>query len=182
MKDLRLTDSEVALLSQLLREESVSIIWDLNAFYFNTENATYKLECLDDHPDGSDYEYDEIFYCTFTKLKKKEVFKEGDPKYWYKIISYKAKVETIEVVEAVQKFPENCLVNEFDLEKNDGLNKVTLGLIVTTSEGKVPAFLLPSNHGFSWPYKFDFYSFNEIEELLRKEIKIYKIKTAPNNT
>jgi hypothetical protein len=182
MKDSRLTDSELELLSQLLKEDSVSIVWDINAFYFNTAKASYKLECFDDKPDGSGYEYDEIFFCKFLKLSKKEKFEVGNPKYWYKIIAKKAKIKALEVVEVVQKYPEARLVEENELEATAGINKVSLGLIITTTEGLVPAFLLPSNHGFSWPSKFDFYSFNEVNELLREEIKIYKIKTVPNNT
>lgn len=180
MKDLRLTDIEIELLSQLIGQESVSIIWDINAFYFNIEEFTFKLECFDEHPEGSDFEYDEIFFCRFTKLKKKEKFKEGDSSFWFKIISIQAIIKDIDIVEVAQKFPDNQLVDIDELGNEDGINKVSLGLVLKTNEGIVPAVLLPSNHGFSWPDKYEFYSLSELEEILETEIKIYKIKKVPN--
>jgi len=182
MKDLRFTDSEVELLSQLLKEESLLIVWDLNAFYFNTKKETYKLECFDEHPEGSDFEYDEIFYCRFFKLEKPQKFKEGDSKYWYKIISTNTNIQAIEIVEVTQKFPEDVVVDEEQIQELKGVNKVSLGLILLTSEGLVPAILLPSNHGFSWHDKYGFYNSSEVEEMLKKEIKKYKIKSVPNHT
>jgi len=176
MKDLRLTDIEIELLSQLMEKESVSIIWDINAFYFNTAKDTYKLECCEDHPAGSNYEYDEIFYCKFLKLKKKQIFKEGDSKFWFKIISSQANIKEIDIVEVTQKFPEDKLVNIEELGNEEGVNKLSLGLIIKTIEGMVPAILFPSNHGFIWLDDYRFYSLNEIEEILKSEIKTYKIK------
>jgi hypothetical protein len=182
MKDLRFTDSEVELLSQLLKEESLSIVWDLNAFYFNTKKETYKLECFDEHPEGSDFEYDEIFYCRFFKLEKPQKFKEADRKYWYKIISTNTTILTIEIIEITQQLPDGVVVDDKMINELTGLNKVSLGLILTTTDGMVPAFLLPSNHGFSWHDKYGFYNSSEVEELLKNEIKTYKIKSVPNHT
>ncbi|KAA9331815.1 hypothetical protein [Adhaeribacter soli] len=176
MKDLRFSDSEVQLLSELLKLNSVEIVWDINAFYFNSEKVTYKLECFDDYPDGSNFEYDEIFYCRFLKLPELQKFKEGDPAFWFKIISTDSIIQAINILEVCHKYPEGVLVDESDELDFKGLNNVSLGLIITTKEGVLPAFLLPANHGFTWLEKFGFYKDKEVEEILKHKIKKYKIR------
>jgi hypothetical protein len=128
MKDLRLSVEEIDLLSQMIGKESVSIIWDLNAFYFNVENSTFKLECFDAQPEGSDFEYDKIFFCRFSKVKNQEYFKKEDSKYWYKILINQAKVIGINIVEVAQKFPDNQLVDLNESSNQAGINKISLRL------------------------------------------------------
>lgn len=70
MTDLRFTSTETKLIASLLNYDNISIIWDVNAFYFNTANATFKLECYDTQPEGSDNRFDEVFFCRFCKLNK----------------------------------------------------------------------------------------------------------------
>ena len=180
MKDFRIDIKQIELLNELIGIES-TIIWDINAFYFNSSNTSYKLECLEDIPAGSEYKYDEIFYCEFIKHENQIEFEEGNPKYWYKIIDKKAKIESIEIINIIQEFPDDELLNnENETTNSKGINRLTIGLIIKTENGWIPAFLLPSNHGFSWQGKYQYYQKEEVEFLLRKEIKKYQIKTVLN--
>jgi hypothetical protein len=179
MKKLELNTNEIELLKNVIACEQVEIIWDINAFYFNTKDSTYKLECYTDIPNGSDYEYDEIFFCRFKKLKKKIMFEKGNSKYWYKIVTHNSKIEQIEVLNVCQIFPNDELIPITD--KNifiNGLNSLTLGLIIKTDKGFIPAFLLPSNHGFHWQPKFGFYTEDEIENLILENIKHFEKKNC----
>ncbi len=177
MSDLWFTNEEIKLISDLINYESVEIIWDINAFYFNTDKSTFKLFCETDLPKGSDYEYDEIFYCRFEKVDEKIGFKSNDPKFWYKIISTDIKIDSVKVIDVVQVFPNDILISINELsEFEDGLNKLSLGLIIGTEKGLLPAFLLPSNHGFDWQTKYDFYSETEIKEVLEKNIKKFELR------
>lgn len=177
MNDVRLTVSEINLLAELLTEKSVSIIWDINAFYFNASGVTYKLECYEVLPDGSNSQYDELFFCKFSRLPKSLLFKQEKPGYWYKIVAHNAEIQLLEIVEVTQLFPGNQLLDEQDIAVNAaGLNKVCLGLLITTEAGVLPALLLPSNHGFMWLEKYDFYERYEVEKILSEHIKKYRLK------
>ncbi|MEP6902053.1 MAG: hypothetical protein ABJA66_09900 [Actinomycetota bacterium] len=179
MNELEFTTEEVSLISEIINQKSVSIIWDINAFYFNTQQFTYKLECISDLPEGSNYEYDEIFYCRFEKLNEKVSFSSNDPKFWYKIISKEIKVDSIKIINIIQVFPKDFLIDISEISNyKKGLNKLSLGLIVETKEGSIPAFLLPSNHGFTWQTKYDFYSQAEVSELLTDKITKFKLRTV----
>ena len=179
MKDLTLNKEQIELLINLTHFESVEIVWDLNAFYINSNLKTYKLECFAEKPLGSDYQYDEIFYCQFMELKKHIEFDGKDTKYWHKIISKDCKIIGIKYLNVMELFPEDILIpiENYETHKT-GLNKSTLGLIIETNKGFIPAFLLPSNHGFSWHKKFEFYSKTEITELINENIKHYEIKNC----
>ncbi len=181
MQDLRIDINQINSLESL-KNKDVSIIWDINAFYFNLNNTTYKLECLNKNPVGSNYQNDEIFYCQFVKLSEKIEFEEGNPKYWYKIIDKKANIASIRIIDIIQEFPDdNLLIDENDATNKNGINKLTVGLILETKKGWIPAFLLPSNHGFSWQDKYQYYQKEEVMMLLKQELIKYKIKTVPNN-
>ena len=132
---------------------------------------------MDDVPEGGNAEeYDEIFFCSMTLLKEKEQFQENDPRYWYKVLSKDCKVLSIKSLNVLHKFPDNKLIPPDKIDtSNMGVNKYSLGLIIETDQGYVPAFLLPSNHGFQWCDKFDFHSLKEINELLSKNIEHYEI-------
>ena len=176
MQDLRIDNNQIDLLDEL-NGNIFTIIWDINAFYFNTPNTTYKLECIDEKPVGSEYKYDEIFYCKFFKLEEKIEFEVGNPKYWYKVIDKKAMIESIRIIDIIQEFPKDELLNKEEEALNrNGINKLTIGLIVKTEKGWIPAFLLPSNHGFSWQEKYAYYEKEEIELLVKQELRKYKIK------
>jgi hypothetical protein len=177
MNDVRFTSSEIKLLAELLNENAVSIIWDVNAFYFNTNRATYKLECCDAYPAGSDYKYDELFFCKFSRLPERMRFEKGEVDYWYKTIACNAKILGIEIVEAIQWFPGDKLLEESELPvETDGLNRLCLGLLITTMAGIIPAILLPSNYGFAWLEKYSFYGRSEIEAMLLDDIRKYQLK------
>jgi hypothetical protein len=177
MSDLRFTSEEIKLISDLTNYESVAIIWDINAFYFNTDKATFKLSCTGDLPEGSDYEYDEIFYCRFEKLPEKVSFSSNDPKFWYKIIPSEIKIDSVKIINVVQVFPKDFLIDSSEISNHErGLNKLSLGLIVETEKGLLPAFLLPSNHGFTWQTKYDFYSQAEVSELLKDNITKFELR------
>ena len=179
MNDLRINSGEISLIIELIKKQSISIIWDINAFYFNANNSTYKLECFDDLPEGSDYEYDEIFFCRFEKLDKKIEFQKDNPKFWYKIISEDIKIESIKIVDVIEVYPDEILIDETEKENfNNGLNYLTLGFVIETKEGFVPAFLLPSNHGFAWLDKYGFYSENEIGNLLKENIEKFELRAV----
>jgi len=179
MKDLTIDTKQINLIQNLAEFSSVEIIWDLNAFYFNTEKKTYKLECFDEIPEGSDFKYDEIFYSTFTDLKKRIEFEENNPKFWYKIISNGCKILGIKYINVYELFPDNELIPIKSLEKyHSGLNKSTLGLIIETDKGFLPAFILPSNYGFQWQPKFEFYTAVEIDKLIIEKIQYCEIKNC----
>lgn len=179
MNDLRINSSEIILIRELIELKSVSIIWDINAFYFNSYDSTYKLECFDDLPEGSDFEYDEIFFCRFEKLNERIEFKTGDPKFWHKIVSEDTKIGSVKIVDVIEVYPDQRLIEESEKEKfESGLNYISLGLIIETDEGFVPAFLLPSNHGFTWLDRYDFYSEAELNKLLEENIKKFKLTTV----
>ncbi|GAB3577673.1 hypothetical protein [Hymenobacter daeguensis] len=176
MNDLTLDDKQMQLIKNLVGLRTIEIVWDINAFYFNTPLASFKLECLDASPTGSDYKYDEIFYCEFSECGTRLIFENNAHKYWYKIICSDCNVHSIQYINVVELFPENKLIPLERLYNYEtGLNKSTLGLIVQTDKGFVPAFLLPSNHGFTWQPKFDFYSKDEIDQLLIDNIKFYEV-------
>jgi hypothetical protein len=179
MKDLTIDKKQIELIHTLTKFSSIEIIWDINAFYFNTDSKTYKLECFDEKPEGSDYKYDEIFYCQFQSLNERIEFEENNPKFWYKIISKDCKIIDICFLNVIELFPDNELVST-DNEGiyKSGLNKSTLGLIIETDKGFLPAFILPSNHGFQWQPKFDFYSKTEIDKLIIEKIKYCEIKNC----
>ncbi len=179
MKNLTIDKKQIELIKKMFEFSSVEIIWDLNAFYFNTEKRTYKLECFDEIPEGSDFKYDEIFYCTFSDLNERIEFEENNPKFAYKIISNDCKIIEIKYINVCELFPNNELVSIESLGNyQSGLNKLTLGLIIETDKGFLPAFILPSNHGFQWQPKFEFYSELEIEKLIAENIKYYEIKNC----
>ncbi len=164
---------------KLIKKQSISIVWDINAFYFNTNDLTYKLECFDDLPEGSDYEYDEIFFCRFEKLDKKIKFHKDNPKFWYKIILEDTGIESIKIVDVIEVYPDETLINETEKGNfNNGLNYLTLGFVIETKEGFIPAFLLPSNHGFTWLEKYGFYSENEVKILLKENIKKFELRAV----
>ena len=131
---------------------------------------------MGDKPVGSDYEYDENFYCRLFDLKERIEFKENDPKFWYRIISPNCKILRIQYLNVIQLFPDNKIIpiNAADKDKK-GLNKLTLGMVIETDKGFLPAFLLPSNHGFQWQPKYGFYSKSEVEKLLEENIRDYEI-------
>lgn len=177
MNDLSFDTEQIELLKKLTDFDTVEIIWDLNAFYFNTNLKTYKLECFDARPLGSNYEYDEICYCIFVELEKRIEFTLSDKKHWHKIFSSGYKITGLEWINIIEHFPENRLIPTENQEAyQNGLNKSSLGLIIQTDKGFLPAFLLPSNFGFHWQPKFDFYSRLEIDELISENIKYYEIK------
>lgn len=178
MKDLTIDRNQIELLKELMQFETLEIIWDINAFYFNTELQTYKLECFDEKPLGSEYQYDEIFYCQFLKLEKQLKFDKNNPKYWYKIISKSCRILKIQSVNIMQLFPDDRLISYAKDNQLEGINKLTVGLIIETDKGLVPAFLLPSNFGFQWQPKFDFYLKNEIEDLLFENLTHFKINNC----
>lgn len=176
MNDMRFTASEFKLLTEIANNRAVSIIWDINAFYFNTDGATYKLECCDAHPNGSDYQYDELFFCRLSRLPKRMRFEEEKIDYWYKIVAYNAKILRIEVVETIQLFPGDKLLGEYELPvSTGGLNRLCLGLLITTEAGVIPAILRPSNYGFTWLEKYNFYERSEVEEILANDIRKYQL-------
>jgi hypothetical protein len=171
MNDVRFAASEVKLLAELLNKNAVSIIWDVNAFYFNAGSVTYKLECCDASPTGSDYQYDELLFCRLSKLPKEVRFEEGKVGYWYKIITSNTKILGIEVVETIQLFPGDKQLEEDELPVGiDGLNRLCLGLLITTAAGIIPAILRPSNYGFAWLEKYEFYERSEVEAILANDI------------
>jgi hypothetical protein len=178
MNDLRFTSDELKLLSELLNPSESSIIWDINAFYFNIAKSTYKLECFDASPDGSNYQYDEIFFCRFTKLSNQIQFEEDNEKYWYKIFSKSISISSFDIIDIIQVYPSQTIIDKNALKQYiNGINRMTLGVVINTPLGSIPAFLLPSNHGFAWHPKFDFYSKGEIEEILKSDIKNYEIRS-----
>jgi hypothetical protein len=177
MNDLRFTASEVKLLAELVNKNAVSIIWDINAFYFNTDSVTYKLECCDATPAGSDYQYDELFFCRLSKLPKEVRFEEGKVDYWYKIVACNTKILEIEVVETIQLFPGDKQLKEDELPVGiGGLNRLCLGLLITTAAGVIPATLRPSNYGFAWLEKYEFYERREVEAILANDIRKYQLR------
>ena len=179
MTDLTVDIKQIELIKTLTEFSSIEIIWDLNAFYFNSEVKTFKLECLADHPEGSDFKYDEIFYCKFLELNDRIKFEDENSKYWYKIISRCCKIIGIKSLNVFELFPDNKLIPIEDLKKYDhGLNKLTLGLIIETDQGFLPAFLLNSNHGFHWQPKYEFYTKMEIDKLIAENIKHFEIKNC----
>ena len=178
MKDFRIKDDQLVLLNEVKNTE-LDIIWDINAFYFNSESTTYKLDCISSYPEGATGQYDEIFYTNFSKLKSKSIFELNNTKYWYKIIDNKSRIESIELVNIIQEFPQNRLLNDKTESKNpDGLNYITSGLIIKTGNGYVPALLLPSNHGFTWQTKYEYYTEAEIDDILKTDIKKYRKKNC----
>lgn len=179
MKDLSIDIKEIKLIKKLTELSSIEIIWDLNAFYFNSEIKTYKLECFVDKPEGSDFKYDEIFYCRFLELNERIEFEDENSKFWYKIISRNCKIIGINSLNVLELFPNNELIPTENLKNHKyGLNKLTLGLIIETDKGFIPAFLLNSNHGFHWQPKYGFYTAMEIEKLIAENIKYYEIKNC----
>ncbi len=128
-------------------------------------------------PDGGSAEdYDEIFFCSVTRLKERQEFRENDSNYWYKVLSKNCKILSIKSINVIHKFPDDKLIapDKVDIS-SAGLNKYSLGLIIETDQGFVPALLLPSNHGFHWFDKIDFHSLNEINQLLSDNIEFYEI-------
>jgi hypothetical protein len=177
MKDLSIDNKQIELIKKLTEFSSMEIIWDLNAFYFNSEMKTYKLECFVDHPEGSNFKYDEIFFCRFSELNERIEFKDEDSNFWYKIISRSCKIAGIKSLNVLELFPDNELIPIENFKNYEhGLNKLTLGLIIETDKGFLPAFLLNSNHGFQWQPKYEFYTAMEIDELIAENIKYYEIK------
>jgi hypothetical protein len=177
MNDLRITEKESGLLRELINCESVAIVWDLNAFYFNTKTTTYKLECLADLPEGAASEYDEIVFCRFQKLKQMVVFRESEAGFWYKIVTKATKVHEVKIVDIVQVFPQEALIDRVDITKYEsGLNGLSLGCVIRTNEGSLPAFTLPSNFGFDWAEKYAFYSEGEVADILQTEIKKFELR------
>lgn len=177
MNDARLTAAEVECLTELLDKDAVSIIWDINAFYFNTNSTTYKLECCEEHPAGSDYQYDELFFCKFSRLPRMLLFEKGEASYWYKIIASDAKILEIELVETAQLSPGDRVLGEDELPVNtDCLNKLCLGLLVTTTAGVVPAIIRPSSYGFTWLEKYGLYERSEVEKMLVNDVRKYQLR------
>lgn len=171
MNDLTLGEIEINLLKEVARLNTIEIVWDINAFYFNSNSNTYKLECLGEKPTGSQYQYDEIFYCRFHKLNERIIFIENDSDYWYKIISNDCKIISIQYMNILELFPDNKIVPIESADLNAiGLNKSTIGLIIETDKGFLPAFILPSNHGFTWQPKMELYSKAEIEKLISENV------------
>jgi len=176
MNDLTINDRQKLLMKTLIGLQAVEIVWDINAFYFNTQLASFKLECLEAVPLGSNYAYDEIFYCDFSECNTRIRFENGDKNFWYKIISSDCVIHKIDFISVIELFPENKVIPiESANNHEQGLNKSTLGLILQTNKGFVPAFLLPSNHGFTWQPKFDFYSKDEVDQLLVDNIMYYEV-------
>lgn len=179
MTDLTLRNEEIEAIKELKEFHSIKIIWDVNAFYLNSDKRTFKLGCFDEIPEGSDYEYDEIFYCRFEELPYYIEFFENDSNYWYKIISEDCRIVNIQCINVVQLFPDNKIVPIENYKSSEnGLNRSTIGLIIETDKGFVPAFLLPSNFGFNWLNKFEFYTKSEIENLINEQLKYCEIKNC----
>ena len=176
MNDLTFNQEEIKLIHDLLKLNSVQIVWDINAFYFNSNSVTYKLECFCATPAGSEYKYDEIFYCRFQKSNEYITFEENKTEYWYKIFNRGVKIVSIKYINVLELFPCNKVVSEQSTDPRDmGLNKSTLGLIIETDKGFLPSFILPSNYGFIWQPKIELYTKNEIEELLSENIPHYEM-------
>jgi hypothetical protein len=131
MKDINsfaLKDQEIELIKEMMACEDVEIVWDINAFYFNTRGITYKLSCFEEIRYGSEYKYDEIFFCRFDKLEEPLSFDKNESKYWYTIITANCKLQKIELINVCQVFPNDELIPETDRWKfKDGLNNLTLG-------------------------------------------------------
>lgn len=178
MNDVRINNGEIQHIRDLMNSESVSIIWDLNAFYFDDDVTTYKLECFADLPEaGSDY--DEIVYCRFIRLSERVEFRQSEPGFWYKIVSEAVKVEDVQIVDTFQIFPEESLIGADEISKHDeGVNRVSIGFLIKTSDGFLPAFVLPSNYGFDWHDKFSFYTEQEVMALLETKIRTFELRTA----
>ncbi len=47
---------------------------------------------------------------------------------------------------------------------------------MANEKGLIPAFHLPSNYGFEWAEKFDFYPAQEIREILKVKIKEFELR------
>ena len=180
MTDLRFTSTEIQLIASLLNHDAVSIIWDINAFYFNTADTTYKMECLEAQPEGSDYEFDEVFFCRFEKLAECGRFDDSEQGYWFKTVVANAKIRSIEVIETAHVFPDNTL-SSIQVHGN-GITHVSLGLVINTDAGIVPAWLLPSRHGFTWLEKQRVYTSDEVDKWLRYDIKVYNRNLLPRNS
>ncbi|THH36294.1 hypothetical protein [Neolewinella litorea] len=173
MIDLRVNVDQVALLRCLIGN-CVKIVWDINAFYFNTQTATYKLECRTELPEGARSQYDEIDYCKVFALEEAIEFENDSSKYWYKIIDTNTTVKSIYIIDVSHKFPEDKLIDlDLEYKKQNGVNNYTIGLIIITENGRIPAFITPSNFGFGWHPKFGYYSPNEIESLLNEITPYY---------
>lgn len=175
MTDLRFTPVEIQLLSSLLSYDSLSVIWDINAFYFNTPKITYKLECFEAHPEGSDYEFDEVFFCRFEQLTEYIEFDATQAEYWFKVVATDTHIRSLEVIETAHVFPGNTMTHLQN--RGHGVTLISLGLVINTDAGVIPALLLPSNHGFTWLKKQGLYTSDEVEELLLHDIKTYNRKT-----
>jgi hypothetical protein len=142
--------AQVKLISQLIQQPIHQVIWDVNAFYFNTSKTTIKLECLADNPEEAAHDYDEICYTRIFNLNKTLTFKEAS-KWAFKIVATDIRISKIEVLPTFIKFPESITAKEEkEFESNFGLNKIDLGLAIYIDNLFLPAYLLPNNFGFVW--------------------------------
>ena len=133
------------------------------------------MECFEARPEGSNYEFDEVFFCRFDKLAEYIKFDDSQAGYWFKKISTNSRIRSLEIVETAHAFPDNTITNIQD--SGQGITLVSLGLLISTDAGIIPALLLPSNHGFTWLEKQRLYTSAEVEELLQHDIRTYTRKS-----
>lgn len=165
MPAISLSQAETASLATLLHRDPVTIVWDINAFYFVTSHGTYKLECISEAPAGADSKYDEVFSCRFMQEDAPFQFVQNEPGYSYKIINPSTVIQSLTIIEATQAFPSGTFLPT-QTGNSEIITTLCLGLLITTAHGIIPALLLPDNFGFHWLEKHDFYSTEEITQLL----------------
>ncbi|GAA4370227.1 hypothetical protein GCM10023185_44580 [Hymenobacter saemangeumensis] len=185
MKDFRFDAREIGLLIELISQKPVEIVWDLNAFYLNTDTTTYKMECIDAPPAGAENEYDEIFFCKIEQLESRLHFKKNAPGYWYKIVTSNAEIQVLIIVEVERLFVDGRLFqNHNQKDTSENINMLSLGLLIQTNEGVIPAVLVPSEFGFSWLERHGYYNLNEALELITKrvgDVELRSISSIPTH-
>jgi hypothetical protein len=162
MKDFTYGQHEIILLRILLERRIEAVVWDINAFYFNIKDGTFKLGCEEEIPEGANDRFDEIVFSRIRKLEKKLSF-YNDSRYTYKIIAEDVQITKIEVLQAMIKFPEEIFLSGDRWNNDIGLNYISLGLLIWIGDRVIPAYVIRNWFGFLWQNKQAIFPSDEID-------------------
>src|SRR5262245_58886691 len=112
MSGLTLSAGEKSLLAALVGRRLRLLVWDINAVYGVCADGTTKVETVVRVPPSpAPHEFDEAMCLSVGTMNGPDFRVEGEPGFWYKVVSRDVAVESIELVRATIQMPDGSVVD-----------------------------------------------------------------------
>lgn len=173
--DFILTAADEHLLGRLVGTLVRQIVWDLNALYLVGTEEAVKVEVLADVPPAEvrTDEYDELVYVRPGTVMPTPTFRnDGEEGYWYNVIAIDERIRAIEVARTMVCYPSGTIRHPGRFSTDQRVVTADVGVVVTLSQGVVPAVVRDNSFGFAALPEIRIYRREELAELLRDKYEL----------